>query len=126
MGYYITIARPGGFIRLEEWKELVSGQDGLRLCTEPLRATSANSGTIEIPNQPGDTELYFPEQYEWYVVFHYTSNYDITFKAPADWGDPGCLVKSIATELARALQADITGEEGEIYFQYGKPGLSKP
>lgn len=57
--------------------------------------------------------LWFSELEEWIKVFHFARG-RIVFKANG-WDDPKSPVRSKAFELARKLNAEIIGDEGEIY-----------
>lgn len=116
MSYELHITRED-MIELDEWELLVSTTDGVRCSQAGSNAIGSDCEVISIKHRPGDTEVFFPDESCWCMVFRLSSNGKITFKAPVDWNDRESIVRRLATCLAQNLNARIVGDEGEVYFE---------
>ena len=113
MAYSLQIERLEP-IKIDELLAVIETSDDLRI--EQTDAVSINPVTgaeIRIPGTKADIALWFSEIKEWIKVFSFQRN-RIVFKAN-DWDNPKSPVRDKAYELARKLNAEIVGEDGEKY-----------
>lgn len=123
MTYSLFIERENRPISLAEWKHAVEAIDGVRLHSGGIEATNPNTGeVISIKGQEGDVGVNFQSQglleigtkSEWIPAIHFHEGRG-TFKATPDIENPANPVHAAAVRLAKALEASIRGEEGEVY-----------
>jgi hypothetical protein len=120
MGYDIHIRRrgagpPDSHIALSEWRAVVECTGGVRMAEGDYQITNPVTGErIRIRNRGGDAEVFFPDEAAWRRVFHWFDG-RISFRAGLDFEVPTSLMRRLAGELARELDAQLVGDEGEIY-----------
>ena len=120
MGYSIHIRRRDAgaldsAIALSEWQAVVERSDGVRMAEGDYQITNPKTDElINIRNRGGDAEVFFSHEADWRRVFCWSEGH-ITFAAPRDFDLPTCLIRKLAAELARALDAQLVGDEGETY-----------
>lgn len=121
VAYSIHIVRHDGAGRREpidmgEWVEAVSALSGVRLASSDHTASNPVSGDSIVINSDGaDAELYDEQQGAWLPVFRWSKLGSVSFNAPADFDEVTSHVRMVARDLARNLDADIVGDEGEAY-----------
>jgi hypothetical protein len=121
MGYNLHIKRPAPDeeshpISLPEWQAAVGETEGVRLATKPARITNPKTGeVISIPNNGGDTEVYFSADDTWQRLFSWSFAGTVCWRYTADFDRPDSEIRTVARRLARKLNAVIVGDEGEIY-----------
>jgi len=129
MAYTLKIERADDeLITLEEWERAVELTEGVRLCAHEQHTTTVpKSGAVLSMNaSPGDAEIYDDESQRWHFCFRMShgaieSNARVVYRAlDGDLSDPLWLV---VRKLADQLNADIIGEEGEIYDEQAKGHL---
>jgi hypothetical protein len=117
MAYEIHISRrtPGADIALAEWIEAVTQADHARLAEGDYLVTLPETGQVfRFPNTGGDTEVFFSIDGVWRRVFRWHAG-RVSFVCPKDFDDEASHMRSVARALADALQANIVGDEGELY-----------
>ncbi|MCG8601135.1 MAG: hypothetical protein MI807_13410 [Verrucomicrobiales bacterium] len=123
MGYSLYIERENSPIPTEEWEAAVDATDGIRLASRDKETvTNPKTGeAISIKMNTFDVELFLPEMDQWILAIMWSEDRGFGsfnargISAATDFGDlddPGW--KAISS-LARALSAQIRGEEGEVY-----------
>ena len=113
MAYSLQIERSEP-ITIDEVLAVVETAGDLRI--EESDIVSINPATeaeIRILGAKTDIALWFSEVEEWIKVFYFRRN-RIVFKAN-DWDSPKSPVRDKAYELARKLNAEIVGDNGEKY-----------
>jgi hypothetical protein len=119
MGYGLHIERRTSDgttlpITLEEWLEAVEATPGIRLADGPLQLRNPMTGEIiTVQNAGGDVEVYFQD--EWVRVFFWTPAGLASFRATAETEHPDSEIRRAARALAKKLDADVVGDEGETY-----------
>ena len=123
MAYALHIERnPQGFT-LDEWIEVVSKQDGVKLAEGGVEAKNPKTGeTTSIPGRPGDVSVLFQakgilgfgRKAEWRTCIHFSRN-KASFNATAELESPHNPLRVATSRLAAALGAKIVGDEGEVY-----------
>jgi hypothetical protein len=124
MAYSLHIERLGSNITLDEWITAASAMDSLRPRATGYTAVNPNTGErIEIDQSNGDLEIALPQSRlarvlgkakEWEPAFFFSQG-RASFHPPdniASASNPMCMV---ASQLAKALNARIIGDEGEEY-----------
>ena len=116
MGYSIHIEVPDDEIEEEEWTAAVDALPDVRLAgsREDSVSNPATGERIGIPIRDFDAELYFPEDEQWHTVFFWSEG-RASFRAPNDWLDPGCHIRSVARQLAQLVGGQLVGDEDERY-----------
>lgn len=123
MAYELHIRRQDRELSLEEWCSAVSASESVRLTNEDAVAVNPTTGEeIRIPSAKGDAEvlfvrprfLWFGQQRSWELSFRF-SHGRATFRATKNIESPKDAVHRAAVHLARALDATIVGDEGEVY-----------
>jgi hypothetical protein len=80
-----------------------------------IKATNPRTGeVIGISNSGGDAEVFFPDNAAWSRVFRWSAS-GISFRACQDFELPASAIRLVAAELARGLDAQLVGDEGEFY-----------
>jgi hypothetical protein len=122
MAYELHIERGPTEIRLEEWKRVVAGIDGVRLCLAAHSITNPKTHEIiSLPAREGDAEMCLAKQEAWHPVFRWF-NGRISFKVMLLSDRVSDPIWQVATELAGRLDAIIRGDNGEVYnLKTGKP-----
>jgi hypothetical protein len=121
MAYAIHIKRrtadaPHSPISLSEWRAAVSRVDGVRMADGDYHITNPKiDERITLRNAGGDAEVFFPDDGAWLRAFRWSPEGRISFRAPRDFLSPTCFIRRLAAELARELDAQLIGDEGEIY-----------
>ncbi len=122
MAYMIRITRnaqgdeDGPIITLAEWIDTVNSIAHVRLADGDYSVTLPETGqTFTLRNNGGDAELFFPQANTWRRVFRWDEE-DVSFVGTDEFAnDAACQLRSIARQLAEALQASIIGDDGEPY-----------
>jgi hypothetical protein len=117
MAYEIHIRRPAESISLAEWLAAVDATEGVRRLNGDVTIENPTTGeTITIPSSGGDAEFLLAEEATWIVAFRWHSESGaISFRAPPSFGDSESGLLATARELALRLDAQLTGDEGEVY-----------
>ncbi len=119
MAYAIHIERRpeagASSISLAEWEAVVERTEGVRLADGDAEAVNPRTGeVVRILNHGGDAEAFHPGDGSWRRIFYWNET-RVSFRAPDDFLARECVARSLARELARALDARLVGDEGEIY-----------
>jgi hypothetical protein len=114
MAYSLYIKRDSP-ITVDEWLSAVDTIENLRIDESDTVGVNPKTGAeIRIPGRTKkEVALWFPESEEWIKVFFFWRG-KILLK-PNDWDNPKSPVRNKAFELARKLNAEIVGDNGEIY-----------
>ena len=121
MGYSIHIERCASGahhrpIELSEWRSVVERTDGVRMAQGDWQIANPKTGeVIRIGDAGGDADVYFPSDAAWRRIFMWSPEGSIEFRAPGDFLMPDSPMRRLATALARDLDANLVGDEGEIY-----------
>lgn len=113
MAYELHIKRTPA-ITIEEWLNAVKEIDGVKI--DESDSVGINPKTKEVIKISGSAEtasLWFPNLEQWIKVFRFRRG-KTSFKA-IDWDDLSLPLRSKAFELARKLNAEILGDNGEKY-----------
>ena len=115
MAYSLHIKRNPP-ITIDEWLSAVEATDCARIDGSDSVTNNPTTGKeIRIPGSPEAVALWFSELEKWIKVFWFR-NGRISFNAN-DWDNPASPVRTTAFALARQLNAEIIGDEGEVYKQ---------
>ena len=116
MGYEVHIQREDeAEITLDEWCRAVEATEGMRPATRDAVARNPATGeVICIAHNPGDVEVYFPEDDAWIPCLWYSRG-RISFRPPGDFGEPASPFRRAIVALAMQLNAQVMGDEGEVY-----------
>jgi hypothetical protein len=115
MVYELHIKRTSP-ITSDEWLSAVETIDDLKIDETDWVTTNPLTGKqIRIPGAPGTAALWFSEIGEWIKTFEFRRG-RISFNAKA-WDNPQMPVRAKSFEIARKLNAEIVGDEGEIYTE---------
>lgn len=116
MGYEVHIKRQNcSTISLDEWCAAVSSVEGVRLATHDCFATNPTTGeNIRISRNEGDVEVYFSDCDAWVPCLRYSVN-RISFKPSNDFDDATSPFRRMIVTIASRLNAQVIGDEGEIY-----------
>lgn len=121
MAYMIRITRDaraekGGAITLAEWVAAVEALEHTRLADGDYSVTLPETGQVfTLRNNGGDAELFHPQANAWRRVFRWDDE-EVSFVGSDEFTrDAACHLRSIARQLAEALQASVIGDEGETY-----------
>ena len=115
MAYELHIMRGASDpdIALVEWIEAVAAADGVRLADGDYLVTLPETGQVfRFQNTGGDTEVLFNGV--WRRVFRWDAGC-VSFVGPKDFDDETTHMRAVARALAEALQANVVGDEGELY-----------
>ncbi len=116
MAYHIHIERPSTPISLAEWRGAIEQTEGVRMAESPPAVTNPQTGeVIAFGNAGGDADVFFPDEGAWHRVFRWSRRGKVSFAAPADFTDPFCHLRRMASTLAQRLEASLVGDEGESY-----------
>jgi hypothetical protein len=103
-------------IEVREWVAAVSASDGVRLASSDVTASNSVSGeNIVIKSDGADAELHDEQRNAWLPVFRWSKRGSVSFNAPSDFDEATSRVRMVAGELARNLNAELVGDEGEFY-----------
>ena len=112
MGYEIHIEREPAFT-LAEWETAVQSTQGMRLDASGASATNPKTGqVIKVRGKKGDAQVFVGER--WLPVFRW-NNGEVSFRAGPDFDKLDNPIWQIARELAKKLNAQVVGDEGEEY-----------
>jgi hypothetical protein len=124
MAYCLHIERDEQQISLEEWVTAVSSTEGARLQrNDTVAVNPVTDERIVLRHREGDVEIEHPEQAQrkecgtmsnWISAIGFYNGRG-TFRAGPAVDDPDCPVRRVARDIARALDARIVGDEGELY-----------
>ncbi|MET1257430.1 hypothetical protein [Aliikangiella maris] len=70
-----------------------------------------------MPASEGDAEVYLAEENEWARIYRF--NEAISFNATETWDEPEDELRAITFALAKKLDAQVNGDEGETYNEDG-------
>ena len=113
MAYELHIERSHP-IKVDEWLAAVETIDGVKIDGSDSVVTNPHTGKeVRIPGSPETAALWFSEFGEWIKVFYFRRG-RIIFNAN-NWDNPKSPVREKAFELARKLNAEIIGDNGEKY-----------
>lgn len=106
----------GPAISLAEWIAAVDGHAHVRLADGHYSVTLPETGQVfTLRNNGGDAELFFPEANAWRRVFRWDEEGVLFVGSEEFITDAACHLRSIARQLATALDAVICGDDGELY-----------
>ncbi len=123
MAYSLHIERDPQGITLDEWIEVVSKQDGVKLAEGNVEAKNPKTGEIiSIPGCPGDVSVLFQakgllgfgRKDEWHICIRFVRD-KASFNATPELESPKNPLRIAVSGLAAALGAKIVGDEGEVY-----------
>lgn len=121
MAYMIHITRnaqgedDGAAITLAEWVAAVERIAHVRLAQGDYSVTLPETGQVfTLRNNGGDAELFFAGE-GWRRVFRWDEESIDFVGTEAFASDAACHLRSVARQLAEALQASVIGDEGEAY-----------
>lgn len=123
MAYALYIERPESPITTSEWIQAIEATDGIRIAPSEACAT-VNPTTGErlgMTTVSGDADVFDHEDGQWHFGVRWSEKYSQgTFNARivsrATDGDPaGDPIWTALTSVARMLQAQIGGDNGETY-----------
>jgi hypothetical protein len=104
-------------IEVREWVAAVNTLIGVRLASSDVTASNPVSGeNIVIMSDGADAELHDEQHNEWLPVFRWSKRGSVSFNAPPDFDDTTSRVRMVAGKLARNLNAELVGDEGESYL----------
>ncbi len=114
MAYSLYIERNSP-ITVDEWLSAVETIDDLRIDeSDTVGINPATGAEIRIPGRTKkEVAIWFPKSKEWIKVFFFWEG-RILLK-PNDWDNPKSPLRVKAFELARKLNAEIIGDNGEKY-----------
>ncbi len=124
MGYELHIEAKGHdgedestWLPLADWERAVEATPNVRLATGDMLVLGRNPRTgeeIGMPRRPGTAEWQAEPGTWWPVFFHGRGS--VSFKPGRGMtDDPAHPLRVAVAALARALDADIRGDEGELY-----------
>jgi len=122
LAYELHIERPERQIAPDEWRAAVQKVSGLRFAKgDTVGVNPATNEQIRIAGGEDDVEVLLAHgglfgigaRQEWVRVFRFSRG-RASFK-PGDTNSPSDPVRRAAAQLARALGAQIVGDEGESY-----------
>lgn len=124
MAYALHIERPHSELKLDEWVAAVKRQNELKLLAEEKveMQNPKTRETISISTNPGDVAVLFQSKgflgvgrtKEWRTCIRFF-NGKATFFATPDIELPTDPLRVAASKLAKELNAQIVGDEGEVY-----------
>ncbi len=101
-------------ITADEWLNVVETTDDVKIdASDDVAITPLTGKEIRIPGSPETAAVWFSDSEEWFKIFRFRRG-RILFNAKA-WDNPNLPVREKAFELARKLNAEIIGDEGEKY-----------
>lgn len=105
--------RPG--ISLGAWIAVVEQHAHTRLAEGHYSVTLPETGQVfTLHNTGGDTEVNFAGT-GWRRVFRWDEDeLRVTFRATEDFADAACHLRVVARDLAKALDAVLCGDDGEV------------
>jgi len=113
MAYELHIERNPP-ITADEWLNVTETTDGVKIDESYDVAINPITGKeIRILSLPETAAVWFSDSEEWIKVFRFRRG-RISFKAHV-WDNPKLPVRETAFALARKLNAEIIGDEGEKY-----------
>ena len=106
----------GNKIALEDWKNAVRNHELVRLSREAAhRLENKETGEQIAANAvDGDTEIWLEDSQSWVLGIRWQDG-SATINASKDFDDPDSFLRRLLRELAQGLNAEIRGDEGEIY-----------
>lgn len=124
MSYSLHIERSGSEISLEEWLAAAATLKNVRQRKDQFSVENPVYGDIiKVNNSPGDLEIIWHrrlldcilgKKVEWRYAFFFNHG-RASFFPPDDINSPKDPVRNVATQLARILNANIVGDDGEEY-----------
>lgn len=115
MAYSLQIERSEP-IKVDELLRVVETIDYLQIDASDLIGKNPSTGEeIRIPGAKTDIALWFSETNEWIKVFYFRQG-RIVFNAK-EWDTPNSPIRDKAFEIAQKLNAEIIGDNGEIYTE---------
>lgn len=123
MAYSLYIERNNSEITLDEWIAAINQISGVRLDNDNVTAKNPKTGEkISISGNAGDASILFEssgflgfgKKSEWVKVFSFRRG-KASFNATQDIESQKNPTHIAATALAKLLNAQIAGDEGEIY-----------
>ncbi len=123
MSYSLHIEKQGSEIELQEWISAIEPISNARLQSENLSADNPKTGEeVLLYKGQGDVEVKFNqkrffgfgEKSSWEPCFRF-SNGRASFNASEDIESSTNPVHQVAVAVAKALSAQIVGDEGEVY-----------
>ena len=123
MAYALHIEKEYSEISLDEWLSVIRTIDGARIKSEGVKAVNPSTGEeIIISSNPGDVEvlfisggfLGFGKKFSWEPCIWF-SNGRASFNVSEDIEASTNPVHQVAVAAAKALSAQIVGDEGEVY-----------
>jgi hypothetical protein len=106
----------GKEIALEDWKHAVRNHALIRLSREAVHLVKNSQSREQIAANAndGDTEIWLEDSQSWVLGLRWRSG-SATVNASRDFDDPDSFLRCLLRELAQSLNAEICGDEGEIY-----------
>ncbi|MDJ0971900.1 MAG: hypothetical protein QNJ06_18535 [Kiloniellales bacterium] len=102
-------------VPLEEWLAALEAVEGVRPAENDVVAKNPNTGeVIRFPRAPGDAEIYFPEEGEWWNVIHFFEGRG-RLRHPANTSAGQDEVWRVIAQLCARLDLIARGDEGERY-----------
>ena len=123
MAYALHIEKEDSEISLDEWLSAIRTIDGARIKSEDVKTVNPSTGgEIVISSNPGDVEVLFTsggflgfgKKSSWEPCIWF-SNGRASFNASEDIESSTNPVHQVAVAVAKALSAQIVGDEGEVY-----------
>lgn len=130
MPYEISIRRDGAYdvrnrpwqnpITLDEWKHVVLATEGLRFAEGNSTITNPATGeVVSVRGNTGDVEIETVDDNGapdgWLLVFFWARSGAVRFNAAVFEMEDGELDLAVPLDLAKRLDAQLFGEQGEVY-----------
>lgn len=101
-----------GTITINEWKQAVGRQKGMRMAHGDASAMVPTTGeAVIMPNRGGDAEVWREDCQDWLRTFWWSPMGHVSFALPSDGNDP---TLRLAQELADYLGAELCDDEGKF------------